>query len=300
MGPRQFKIASFTFVCIVLFVSKSNAQFMQDERHIEASLRMIGHHVLLNSGDSISRILPIKKEDDRYRIQFESEFEFYPGELVNTINQVVNETSMSTSYIVEVEKCETGEVVYSYKMNDLEQTDIIPCKSRVQPKSCYSLLFTLMGPGEPMVSLHDVAQGPSNESSSKAGKVTYPIISLLLVFMLGAFVFLWRRRHNSIVDPNLIPVGEYQFDKRNTELLFENQTTELTGKEADLLLLLYKAVNTCVEREVILNKVWGDEGDYVGRTLDVFISKLRKKFEADPKVKIVNIRGVGYKLVIGV
>lgn len=273
---------------------------MQDERHIEVSLRMIGHHVLLSSGDSISRILPIKKEDDRYRIQFESEFEFYPGELVNTINQVVNETSMSTSYIVEVEKCETSEVVYSYEMNDLEQTDIIPCKSRVQPKSCYSLLFTLMGPGEPIVSLHDVTQNPSNGSSSKVGQVTYSIIALLLVFMLGAFVFLWRRRRNSIVDPNLIPLGEYQFDKRSTELLFENQRTELTGKEADLLLLLYKAVNTSVEREVILNKVWGDEGDYVGRTLDVFISKLRKKFEADPKVKIVNIRGVGYKLVIGV
>ena len=56
-------------------------------------------------------------------------------------------------------------------------------------------------------------------------------------------------------------------------------------------------VNTTVERDVILNMVWGDEGDYVGRTLDVFISKLRKKLEADSSVKIVNIRGVGYKLV---
>ncbi|EAR00014.1 DNA-binding response regulator RprY [Maribacter sp. HTCC2170] len=261
---------------------------------------MIGHQVLLSSGDSISRILPIKKEDDRYRIQFESEFEFFPDELVNTINQVVKETSLSTSYIVEVEKCETGEVVYGYEMNDLEQTDIIPCKLRVQPKSCFSLLFTLMGTSEPKESLHDVTQGLSNGSPPKAGKVTYSIISILLIFMLGAFVFLRWRRRNTIVDSNLISLGEYQFDKRNTELLFENQRTELTGKEADLLLLLYNAVNTSVEREVILNKVWGDEGDYVGRTLDVFISKLRKKFEADPKVKIVNIRGVGYKLVIGV
>jgi DNA-binding response OmpR family regulator len=47
-----------------------------------------------------------------------------------------------------------------------------------------------------------------------------------------------------------------------------------------------------------LNKVWGDEGDYIGRTLDVFISKLRKKLEADSSIKIVNIRGVGYKLVM--
>jgi len=63
---------------------------------------------------------------------------------------------------------------------------------------------------------------------------------------------------------------------------------------------LPNAVNTTVEREVILNIVWGDEGDYVGRTLDVFISKLRKKLEVDSSIKIVNIRGVGYKLVTDV
>ena len=55
-----------------------------------------------------------------------------------------------------------------------------------------------------------------------------------------------------------------------------------------------------MERDVILNMVWGDEGDYIGRTVDVFISKLRKKLEFDSKVKIVNVRGVGYKLVMDV
>ena len=98
----------------------------------------------------------------------------------------------------------------------------------------------------------------------------------------------------------MISLGEYQFDKRNTELLIEQQRIDLTSKESDLLILLYNAVNTTVEREVILNMVWGDEGDYVGRTLDVFISKLRKKLEFDSKVKIVNIRGIGYKLVMDV
>jgi DNA-binding response OmpR family regulator len=53
-----------------------------------------------------------------------------------------------------------------------------------------------------------------------------------------------------------------------------------------------------IEREKILNVVWGDEGDYVGRTLDVFISKLRKKFSGDENVKIINVRGVGYKLML--
>lgn len=81
-------------------------------------------------------------------------------------------------------------------------------------------------------------------------------------------------------------------------LLFADTKIELTSKEADLLSLLHSSANTTIAREQILEIVWGDEGDYIGRTLDVFISKLRKKLEDDPSVKIVNIRGVGYKLIL--
>jgi DNA-binding response OmpR family regulator len=63
--------------------------------------------------------------------------------------------------------------------------------------------------------------------------------------------------------------------------------------------LLHASVNITVERDVLLKNVWGDEGAYVGRTLDVFISKLRKKLEADPSIRIVNVRGIGYKLILG-
>ena len=76
------------------------------------------------------------------------------------------------------------------------------------------------------------------------------------------------------------------------------KTLELSNKETELLTLLHSHANEPMERSVLLEKVWGDEGNYVGRTLDVFISKLRKKLEADPSVKIVNIRGVGYKLIV--
>lgn len=300
MGLRQFKLDFFIFVCLLLIISSSNAQDTHNESHIEVSLRMIGHQVLLNSDDSISRVLPIIKENDRYRIQFESQFEFNPEELVSTVNQVVRETSMANSYIVEVEKCETGEVVYSYEMNDLEQSDIIPCKTRVQPKSCYSLLFTLIETPRTNTALLTVTPDPSNGSQAETSQVNYFIIFVMLVLVVMVFFFLRWRKNKSTIDPNLIPIGEYHFDKRNTELLIEHQKIELTSKESDLLLLLYNAANTTVEREVILNMVWGDEGDYVGRTLDVFISKLRKKLEFDSKVKIVNIRGVGYKLVMDV
>jgi len=207
---------------------------------------------------------------------------------------------MANSYIVEVEKCETGEVVYSFKMDDLDKSDIIPCQGRVQPKSCYSLLFTMIETRFANTALLTGTPDSLNGTNAETSKVTYGIIVALSALLVVVFFLLWKRRKKSRIDPNLIPIGAYHFDKRNTELLIKDQKIELTSKEADLLLLLYTDANTTVEREVILNMVWGDEGGYVGRTLDVFISKLRKKLEFDSKVKIVNIRGVGYKLVLDV
>ena len=73
---------------------------------------------------------------------------------------------------------------------------------------------------------------------------------------------------------------------------------ELSYKENQLLQLFCSSPNVTLKREYLLNQVWGDEGDYIGRTLDVFISKLRKKLLLDNSVRIINIRGIGYRLVL--
>ena len=97
---------------------------------------------------------------------------------------------------------------------------------------------------------------------------------------------------------DLLMIGKYQFDKRNLLLTLGSEEIELSTKEADLLTLLYSSANNTLKRESILKIVWEDEGAYVGRTLDVFISNLRKKLGADENVKIINVRGVGYKMII--
>lgn len=292
MRPRPFKLTLSLFVCLMVVFSKGNAQDFPEGKSMEVALRMIGHQVLLSSKDSTSRVLPIVKEDGHYRVQFESEFEFEPTKLVSLVDSIARETNLASRYIVEVEQCKTGAVVYSFKMDELEQSDIIPCSGRIQPKACYTLVFTLLATNKAERAVLPVA--------SESNSMYYGILAALFTVLSGMLFFLWKRRKATQSDPNLIPLGEYHFDKRNTELLINHQRIELTSKEADLLLLLYTMVNTTVEREVILNKVWGDQGDYVGRTLDVFISKLRKKLEADSSVKIANIRGVGYKLVMDV
>lgn len=299
MSLRLLKISLFFFFCFLLLPSTILALKSQEDQHIEVSLRMIGHQLLLNSGDSTSRVLPIRNEEGRYRIQFESEFEFVPDELVQTVNQVILDANLSQGYFVEVEECETTEVVYSYEMSRSDSKDNVSCVGREQPKGCYSLLITFIEDQELDISSDTIDQNQPEKPEKGKKQVKYSLLSFIGVVAFGAIFFIWRRRQKSLIDPHLIALGKFKFDRRNAELIMEQQKIELTGKEADLLLLLYNNVNSTVEREVILSRVWGDEGDYVGRTLDVFISKLRKKLESDPTVKIVNIRGVGYKLILG-
>ncbi len=297
MISQRLKIILFVFLGIFCGVAKSSAQGLQNEQYIEVSMRMIGHYTLLNSGDRISRVLPIQKEGSRYHIQFESHFEFYPSDLVTTIDSIVQVTKIANSYFVEVENCETNEIVHSYSMGAQSNTEMTPCGPRRQPLGCYSLFITILELGDFTVDMSD----SSMVISSIGNQPNYLLIAVLLIvlvsFIVGGIYFLRKKQKPELAD-HIIAIGEYQFDQRNMKLSFENNKTELTSKEADLLFLLHSSANTTLERDVILNKVWGDEGDYVGRTLDVFISKLRKKLGADPSVQIANIRGVGYKLVL--
>ena len=292
MNLRQRPLILFLVLCFALIPSGLQAQDETADEQLKVSLRMIGHQVLLYAGDSTSRVLPIIKIEDRFKIPLEGDFGFEPNELAKTIDSVTKVTQIANSYILEVEACESGDIVYSFK-GDLEETaDIVPCGGRFQPEGCYNLMFTILEPGEALIPEKEEADGLN-------GKLLLLLFTGFILVLTSVLVVLLRNRKRKD-NPNLIQLGEYYFDKLNTELIIKEQRIELTSKEADLLLLLYDAANTTVERDVLLNKVWGDEGDYIGRTLDVFISKLRKKLEFDSKVKIVNIRGVGYKLILDV
>jgi DNA-binding winged helix-turn-helix (wHTH) protein len=298
MNVSKFILIAFAF--ILLINNTIYAQNSVQQQHIEVSLRMVGHQFLLSLGDSTSRILPIKKENNRYQIQFETEFEFNPEDLVSTVDEVFKKTKISNGYILEVEECDSGEVVYSYEISKNDSSDIIPCRVRALPKGCYRFYFTLTAPKETIVAADGATTNITETPNNKNNNLIYYIIAFILIVGGGIVVYLKRNKNKEIVNPNIISLGNYQFNKRNGELLFGKDKIELTSKEADLLMLLYNEVNTTVEREIILQRVWGDEGDYIGRTLDVFISKLRKKLEADSAIKLVNIRGVGYKLVMDV
>ncbi len=286
-----------------------------DDKSMRVSMRLIGHHFLLSIGDSTSRVLPITKEEARFKIPFSTEFSFNPTDLVKTVIGVVEETDFAHHFIVEVEQCLSHEVVYSFEVQNTWRSDLVPCAGRVLPKSCYNLFITLFKSDNWQMEknsgtiLHDLHSNMATKQTASAsdGKVAvtknfgrglFVLLLLSPLILIGSLLHFRRKNGKVHQDPDLVSIGDYQFNKRNMTLLHKEGHTELTSKEADLLTLLYDASNQTVKREKILKAVWGDDGDYTGRTLDVFISKLRKRLMADPNLKIINIRGVGYKFVM--
>ena len=250
-------------------------------------MRTIGHKVLHMVGDSTSRVLPIKPVENGYLIPFESSFGFDPDLLFHTVKEVMDEAEISEHFVVEVQHCFSEQVVHSFRIKAETDPNVAPCKGRALPVDCYNVVVTFLDRDETLALEHTAA---SNDLLS------WIWVGLLFVSAIALIWFALRRR-SAPTNPNLVVFGDSVFDKKNMVLKINDEKVVLSNKEAELLWLLYSHANTPIEREVLLQRIWGDEGDYVGRTLDVFISKLRKKLSGDITVKIINIRGVGYKLV---
>ncbi|MCE2997331.1 MAG: response regulator transcription factor [Cyclobacteriaceae bacterium] len=108
------------------------------------------------------------------------------------------------------------------------------------------------------------------------------------------------RRTKSTTTESCFELGQFTFDWHTLTLKHSSGSKTLTQKEAEVLKLLCANKERVMKREEILTTVWGDDDYFMGRSLDVFISKLRKYLKEDPKVEIVNYHGVGFRLEVGV
>ncbi|MEI6898384.1 MAG: response regulator transcription factor [Bacteroidota bacterium] len=97
---------------------------------------------------------------------------------------------------------------------------------------------------------------------------------------------------------NLFRIGQYTFDYDRQTLAIKGVEHKLTSKEAALLKLLCTNANQVLERSAALNKIWNDDSYFNARSMDVYIVKLRKYLREDPTVELINVHGIGFKLVM--
>ena len=96
----------------------------------------------------------------------------------------------------------------------------------------------------------------------------------------------------------LFEIGDYVFTPRTQQLLYQGTTAELSHRESEILRRLCERRDQVVEMRDILLELWGDDSFFNQRSLHVFITKLRHKLNRDKRVRIVNVRGIGYKLIV--
>lgn len=110
-------------------------------------------------------------------------------------------------------------------------------------------------------------------------------------------VFL-QRSQKTVTKPSLVQIGSFEFDPANYHIKKNDQITTLTERESALLQFFYQHKNQVLKREVILMELWGSNDYFLGRSLDVFISRLRKIFKDEPNIRIENMPRIGFKMVV--
>ena len=277
----KYSLLTLVFVSFLTCTdtSKDQSQFSEI---VKVSLRDVGHHLLLNDNDSTSIVKPVRYlGDHKYQLAFESTLAIHPDSLVNQIKASFQKANLPEYYLTEVVECETEEVSYSYEMRENEEKGIIPCGGRKLEKACYQITVRFI----------------KISSTDRTLSKTLYALGLCLLLVLGILLY---RRHSAkkapISNTDFTTIGRYRFYPEQSKLIKEATEINLSNKECELLALFVAQPNQIIKRDVLIKKVWEDNGVIVGRSLDTYISKLRKKLKDDQSIKITNVHGVGYKL----
>jgi hypothetical protein len=348
-------------VMLAIFFTASSFKEHSDPdlraKQVNLIIRQMGHRLLLQSGDSTSRVLPVTEiKAGKFLLKFENEFFFNHDSLMLMSRGLLLKTQFPSGYTVTVHDCMKGDIVYGFQLNNTSP-DILACSGRNQPPGCYTIEFAfpdlyenvkqkkadidqltesvLVDPQEvnPNVaglktttSDYDIKQRTEKLTSAKVDPLevnpklaesktktfAHPIMIVVYGFMLVLSVILLIRRFGKISKqvpaqnqdqpvikesvPELDALGKFLFDVKGQRLLLESEVISLTDKEGKILELLHKDFGELIPRETLMQEVWINEGVITGRSLDMFISKLRKKLSVDPDLRITNLHGKGYRL----
>lgn len=284
---NQRKIYFYGSLCLALLATlmlvvpdKKDETFSE---LVKIAMRDAGNKLLLTNQDSTSLVLPVQKvEESKYQLSFQKELAINPDSLVAIIAQSFQKANLPSHYQIEVKQCEDLEVAYSFLKNKTEEKSIIPCSGRFLPQKCYRIEVRFL-----------------EKTATSTTKLIW--ILLLIGSSMMAFVFFSKRKKDkkpNSTNENSIPVGKFTFYPDENKLIVASTEIPLSKKEVELLTVFVANPNKVIKREELSKKVWEDHGVFVGRSLDTYISKLRKKLSDDASIKLTNVHGIGYMLEV--
>ncbi len=257
---------------------------------INLALRQTAHRLLILSGDSTSTIAPVKKTGDNvYLVKLEHHFNY--DSLPSILQKSFDAFEIKGKYDVAVWDCQNQELVLGYTSFEFLKGSGVSCSGRDQGLNCYNFTVTF-------------TEFPSNSAQSPW---IWFLLGGFMASSIGAIAYYFYFNSNkkeTIATPiienptditHLIFIGKTIFDTRNQIISIDNDLQKLTFRESKLLQLFCNHQNELIDRDVILKAVWEDEGVLVGRSVDVFVSRLRKVLKNDAALKITNVHSRGYR-----
>jgi DNA-binding winged helix-turn-helix (wHTH) protein len=274
---RTFLILLVSFSVLASTVSGSD----EFSNKVNLALRQTGDALLLHEGDSTSVVPPIAQNGaNEYVLEMNDGFNY--KELPYFLERAFKDYGIDQPYQLMVRSCETGALVLGFNRAAIER-DSVACRDRSQDIHC-AMIHIQFSPQE------------SKEEKSFAG------LAWLLIPVAGlGGIFLFRKKETHLQDEVIeegMKLGSYRFNSKNQKLSIGDQEFDLTFRESKLLNHFAVHANEVLNRDDIMAAVWEDEGIVVGRSLDVFISRLRKILKADSSISIKTVHGVGYRLEI--
>nr|WP_295933289.1 winged helix-turn-helix domain-containing protein [uncultured Dyadobacter sp.] len=352
-----------TVMLAILFIASSFIEHPGRDlraKQVNLIIRQTGHKLLLQAGDSTSRVLPVAEiKEGTFLLRFENEFVFNHDSLVVLSQGLLPKTQFPSGYTVTVHDCKKGGIVYGFQVNNTSP-DILACSGRSQPSGCYTIEFAfpdfyekvkqnkadidqltepvkvdtqVVNPKleefkaatfdhdinrrtEKLRSVETDAKGVNLKIEElKTTTTDYPLFNMIYggILVLMSVTLLighfgenlkpapGQNQNYAVIKepvPELAALGSFLFNVRGQRLLLGSEVISLTDKECKVLELLHKNFGELIPRETLMQEIWISEGVFTGRSLDMFVSKLRKKLSHDPDLRITNVHGKGYKLEI--
>lgn len=289
-------IGALAFMALLVMTSVTESPVAPAAPHgtsndVNLALREIADHILREENDFTTLIPPIQKEaEGTYLIKTSAPIDYFT--LRPTVDRILKRHGFQPDYRLSLLNCESGSVELGFLARASDENKEVACQEREQNTNCYNLRLTL-------INTNDTIAG--NQPIDPMKRLQWLFLGLAISFPV-IWLF-WKRQTppeagDTAENGWLIMSDQTQFNPGNQLLRINDESLDLTFREAKLLQFFLDHQNQVLERERILESVWEDEGVIVGRSLDVFVSRLRKKLKGDPGLQITNVHGVGYKLML--
>lgn len=286
--PLSLVVLAVFILSAVWWPATKGSETQLEPTRINIALRATGDRLLDLAGDSTSTIAPVRRKDAHtWQLRLEQRFNY--DSLPQILRRALLRQSIRMDYNVAVLRCKDDELILGYSASGLELDGEVPCGGRELAADCLNIELSF---------LDKVIPQPN------PWKTSFLMLSGFL-FLAALGTVLYRRKTPPIPEAQLeenssnqLRFGQSSFDFANQTLWVNGQLKNLTFREAKLLNYLIQNANQVLDRERILEAIWQDEGMLVGRSLDVFISRLRKLLQEDENIKIVSVHGVGYRFEI--